>query len=199
MSGAACTRLLAIRSAKLAIRIVRSNNEPLAGGPSQAAGPIPTTFWWSHAPASPSVSPSPASASASASAMVSYHPSLLRPSFLIAQASGIGRCPTLHAFLSTPVVSAVPLCLRPLRAAAGGAASPVTSKPWPPLASSYMLLATPRGMLLSSCKCLFSRLLRRSVAMEANALFRRLPRCLTSRVATSSRLVSYQSLSWLFM
>uniref|UniRef100_A0A804Q3C9 Sodium/metabolite cotransporter BASS4 chloroplastic n=1 Tax=Zea mays TaxID=4577 RepID=A0A804Q3C9_MAIZE len=58
--------------------------------------------------------------------MVSYHPSLLRPSVLIAQASGIGRCPTLNAFLSTPVVSAVPLRLRPLRAAAGGAASPVS-------------------------------------------------------------------------
>ncbi|AQK88628.1 putative sodium/metabolite cotransporter BASS4 chloroplastic [Zea mays] len=57
--------------------------------------------------------------------MVSYHPSLLRPSVLIAQASGIGRCPTLNAFLSTPVVSAVPLRLRPLRAAAGGAASPL--------------------------------------------------------------------------
>ncbi|PWZ18413.1 putative sodium/metabolite cotransporter BASS4, chloroplastic [Zea mays] len=28
--------------------------------------------------------------------MVSYHPSLLRPSVLIAQASGIGRCPTLR-------------------------------------------------------------------------------------------------------
>ncbi|CAD6271159.1 unnamed protein product [Miscanthus lutarioriparius] len=123
--------------------------------------------------------------------MVTYHPSLslLRPSVLTARASVIGRCPTPNAFVSTPVVSAVPLRLRPLRAAAGGAASPVTSKPRP-LASSYTLLATPRGMLRSSCKCLLARLLRRSVAiMEANARFR-LPRCSTSRVATSSRLVS---------
>lgn len=58
------------------------------------------------------------------------------------------------------------------------------------LASSYTLLATPRGMLRSSCNCLLARLLRRSVAMEANALFR-LPHCCSiSRVATSSRLVS---------
>ncbi|EES18708.1 hypothetical protein BDA96_09G250700 [Sorghum bicolor] len=60
--------------------------------------------------------------------MVSYHPSLslLRPSVLTARASVIGRCSTPNAFVSIPVVSAAPLRLRPLlRAAAGGAASPV--------------------------------------------------------------------------
>ena len=189
--------LSAVRSDKPATRIVGSHNEPLAGGPSQAArcspDPHHSLVATPRAPASPSASGLRLVSRLRFPAMVSYHPSLslLRPSVLTARASVIGRCSTPNAFVSIPVVSAAPLRLRPLlRAAAGGAASPVTSKPRPPLASSYTLLATPRGMLRSSCKCLLARLLRRSVVMEANALFR-LPRCSsTSRVATSSRLVS---------
>ena len=183
--------LLAIRSVKRAMRIVGSHNEPLAGGPSQAAAsPIPTTFWWPRAPASPS---------ASGLRLVSrlrfrdgILPSLPVPAPPIR--------PHRPGQRHRPVPNTQRLRVHPRRLC--GAPSPAASarrRRWSslagnvqteiPLASSYTLLA-PRGMLRSSCKCLLARLLRRSVAiMEANARFR-LPRCSTSRVATSSRLVS---------
>jgi len=75
--------------------------------------PIPTR--WPRAPASPS-------ASASAFAMITHHPSLLRPPILTRRVGVLGRRPALHAFLSAAVASArpstPPLRLRPVRAAA---------------------------------------------------------------------------------
>jgi hypothetical protein len=143
--------LLAIRSVKPAMRIVGSHNEPEAPRRPLLARSPP--LFGGHARRL--LLPLPAFVSDSA--MVSYHPSLslLRPSVLTARASAIGRCPTPNGFVSSPVVSAVPLRLRPLlRAAAGGAASPVTSKPRPPLpqATRYsLLLGVCFGRVVNAC------------------------------------------------
>jgi len=147
--------LLAIRSVKRAMRIVGSHNEPLAGGPSQAAAsPIPTTFWWPRAPASPS---------ASGLRLVSrlrFRDGNLRSLPVPAPPIRPHRPGQRHR--PVPNTQRLPFHSRrlcdapspgPLRAAAGGAASPVTSKPRSPSpqATRYSLLGVCFGRAVNAC------------------------------------------------